>query len=403
MKGWKMAAVLLAAALAALLGWRVWQKAAAGPGRDRPAGLRAVPVAVEAARRERIRDVAEFSGTLTPRAEYTVAPKIPGRLERLYVQIGDAVTNGALLAELDSEEYAQQAAQARAELEVSRAAAAETRSAMETAAREYRRVKELRAQQIASESEYDEAESRARAAEAKHLVVEAQIKQRDAALKAAEIRLDYTRIRASWTDGDGRRLVAERFVHEGAMLKANDAIVAVVDVGTVLAVVHVIERDYPDIRVGQVAEVLTDAYPDRTFTGRVVRLAPVLREESRQARVEIELPNPEARLAPGMFVRARICFAEREAAAVVSASALVRRNGTQGLFVADPGALTVRFVPVRLGIVNGDVAEVVDPPVTGLVVTLGQHLLQDGATVALSGPAAPAGAAPPPAPSGRRR
>ncbi|HBA86377.1 MAG TPA: efflux transporter periplasmic adaptor subunit [Verrucomicrobia bacterium] len=385
---------IIALVLLGSIGWRVWQKVEEARGRERRGGARPVPVVVEPVRREAIRDVSEFTGTLLPRAQFMAAPKIPGRLERLLVHIGDVVTNGTLIAVLDSEEYEQQVLQARAELDVGRAMLAEARSALNIAGRELQRVKELRVQQVASEAELDEADSRHRAAQAKVQVAEAQIEQRAAALRTAEVRLSYSRIHVSWENGDGRRLISERFVDEGALLKANDAIVSVVDVDVVLAVIYVIEQDFPEIRLGQEAEIFTDAYPGRAFSGRVVRRAPVLREETRQARVEIELPNEERLLAPGMFVRARIQFAQSEQAQVIPITALVRRNEQQGVFAADLETKKARFVPVRLGIVSADSAEVLEPALDGLVVTIGQHLLSDGAAIALPAPAGSQGKQP---------
>ena len=377
-------AILVALGILGLFGWQVYRRLAASA--EGPGGrLRsvAVAVAVEPVRRETIRDVAEFTGTLLAKSHFVIAPKVPGRLEKLMSNIGDSVNSGDLVAVLESEEYAQQVAQAQAELEVSRANVADCRSALEVAQREFERVTELRQQKVASEAELDQADARYKASDAKHEVALAQIKQKEAALKTAEVRLSYTRIQAAWEDGDEPRVIAERFVDEGAMLKANDPIVSIVDVSLVTAVIYVIERDFPEVRVGQSATITTDAYPNRQFTGRIVRRAPVLKEESRQARVEIEIPNPEGLLAPGMFVRARIQFAEREDATVVPASALVRRNGRQGVFLADTAEMKGRFVPVKLGIVNGDSAEVLEPPLDGLVVSLGQHLLDDGASITL--------------------
>jgi RND family efflux transporter MFP subunit len=159
--------------------------------------------------------------------------------------------------------------------------------------------------------------------------------------------------------------------------------VSVVDVSTVIAVINVIERDFPDVLVGQATTLTTDAYGDREFVGKIVRRAPVLREESRQARVEVEIPNPERLLAPGMFVRASIQFAQHDGATVVPLTALARREGIQGVFVADTAAKKVRFEPVRTGFTEGGMVEVVEPQLEGYVVTLGHHLLEDGGTIAL--------------------
>jgi hypothetical protein len=70
---------------------------------------------------------------------------------------------------------------------------------------------------------------------------------------------------------------------------------------------------------------------------------------------------------------------------VVPVAAIVRRNGTQGLFIADLKQGTARFVPITIGIVNDTQAEIIAPPLTGEVVTLGHHLLEDGGTIILPG------------------
>ncbi|MFH2099674.1 MAG: efflux RND transporter periplasmic adaptor subunit [Pseudomonadota bacterium] len=375
--------ILLMVAVLGILGWRVYvriqEAGAPGPGRQ----VRAVAVEASPVERRTVRNVARFTGTLLPRSRFVVAPKVSGRLERLYVNIGDTVADGDLLAELDSGEYFQQVAQARAELEVSRANLADTRSGLSAATREFERASELRRQKVASESELDEAEALYNAARARTEVSDAQIKQKEAELKAAEVRLSYARINASWAGCQGPRKVAERFVDQGAMLKANDPIVSIVDIGAVLAVIFVIERDFPDIRVGQEAEVHTDAYGDRMFPGRVVRRAPVLQEESRQARVEIEIENPGGLLAPGMFVRVNIKLAVHENAQTVPVSALVRRNSGQGVFLAEPATMKARFVAVTTGITENGMTEILSPEIQGLVITLGHHLVEDGTDISI--------------------
>lgn len=377
----KSATIIVLAALVLFLGWRIVRRAGPGEAGRGPGGARAVPVSLAAARTETVRSSAEFTGSLLPRTQFVVAPKVPGRLERLLLNLGDAVTNGALIAQLDSDEYQQEVEQARAELEVAKANRADTRSALDVARREHERVKELREQQVASAAELDQAEALLNAAEAKDQVAQAQIRQREAALRSADIRLAYTTIAAAWTDGNGPRVVADRFVDEGTMLRANDPVVAVADIGAVIAVVNVIERDFPIVRIGQEATIETDAHPGRSFRGSVVRRAPVLREESRQARVEVEIPNPDRLLAPGMFVRVRIELAEHPDAQVVPTAALVRRNGDVGVFVADLEERKARFVPVKTGLSAGEITEIIEPRLAEPIVVLGQHLLADGAAI----------------------
>lgn len=378
----KAVVILVVAAVLGLIGWRIYNKTRAvakGPGR----GPKAVAVEIAPVARQSIKDIAEFTGTLLPRSQFKVAPKVSGRLEKLMVNIGDSISNGDLVAVLDSAEYAQQVAQANAELEVGRANLAESKSALDIAGRDLERVRELRDQKVASESEYDEADARYRAAEAMYQVSEAQIKQKEAALAMAEVRLSYTRIHASWEGENGKRRVAERFVDEGTMLGANDEIVSIVDLSTVIGVINVIERDFPGIRVGQTAQITTDAYPERVFSGTIVRFAPILREDSRQARVEMEIPNDEGLLAPGMFIRASIEFAEKENVITVPMAAVANRDGKQGVFLVNRVDSIAEFVPVKLGILSGSRVEILEPELEGHVVTLGQHLLEDGAAITL--------------------
>ncbi|HLA41778.1 MAG TPA: efflux RND transporter periplasmic adaptor subunit, partial [Candidatus Glassbacteria bacterium] len=329
-------------------------------------------------------DIGNFTGSLLPRSQFIVAPKIAGRLEKVMVDIGDEVEFNQLIAVIDDQEYARQADKAQAEFQVSRASLEEARSSMEVARREFERAKALYDQQIASEAEYDLAMNRQNAQKARYEVALAQVDQNDAAWKEAQVRLSYTRILAAWEEGakqGGKRVVGERFRDEGSMLNPNSPIVSILDISTLLAVIHVIERDYPKVKIGMEATLTTDAYPGRVFTGKVTRIAPLLVETSRQARMEIEIPNQARTLKPGMFARVEITFGVHKDATLVPAGALVRRNEVQGVFLADLQNNTASFVPVTVGIISGGQAEVLEPQITGRVVYLGQHLLEDGAPI----------------------
>ena len=176
----KVVAVAVVLAVAGLLGWqiyaRVQEQAAAAAGGARAGGA---PVAVEVTpvRRETIREVAEFTGTLLPRAQFVVAPKVGGRLEKLLVNIGDRSTTATWWP----------CWTARSTPSRSPRRAPNWRSARPTWPRPAARWRwpsasttapELREQKVASESELDEAQAHYRAAEAKYEVAEAQIKQK---------------------------------------------------------------------------------------------------------------------------------------------------------------------------------------------------------------------------------
>ena len=372
--------------IAAFLSWNFYYKkdsSIAKPAKS----PRNSSVAVETApvQKTTIRDTRTFSGTLLPDSQFIVAPKISGRLEKIFVDIGDRVSRGKLIAHLDDDEFVQQVEQAKAELDVAKANIEENLSTLSLAQREYDRAKALRGKKIVSESELDVAEAQYKAKEAKEKVLMAQLAQKEAALRAATVRLEYTRIRASWENGKEYRVVGERFVDEGAMLKSNDPIVSILSINPLTAVIHVIERDYPRIKIGQQATIITDAFPDKTFNGTIQRISPILKESSRQAQVKITASNPRWLLKPGMFVRVEIEFARHTDATVVPITSLVKRDDSQGVFLIDRENMKARFIPVKFGIINGDYAEVMSPPLSGLVVTIGQHLLEDGTPVLLPG------------------
>ena len=382
----KLFAAIIVLAGIGLLGWQIYEKASASR-KDFKRNRKNIPVAVEIepVRKTDIRNVGKYTGSLYPLSEYIVAPKIGGRLERLFFDIGDAIQTGDLVAVLDDAEYRQQVSQAQAEREVALANLQERRNTLENSKREYRRTVALRKKKIASESELDAADSEHKTQQAKLRVAKAQVAQKEAALKIVKVRLDYAQIRVPRSNHGGQWVVGERYVDEGAMLASNTPIISVLDLGTLIAVINVIERDYPNIRSDLTAVVSTDAYPGKTFAGKVVRVAPLLKEKSREARIEVEIPNTDMLLKPGMFVRVQIEFDKHEDATVVPAAALVKRNGDRGIFLADLQNRKARFVPVTVGIINWKHAEILNPPITGNVVTLGHHLLEDGSSIILPG------------------
>lgn len=391
---------LLLAAGAALVAWSLRDRFAA-PARQGPERSPAAPVEVAPVERGRIAERRTFSGTLIPRAQFMVAPKVAGRIETLLVDVGDEVAPGAVVARLDDDEFRQAMLEAEAELEVARARVALARSALDVAQSTYDRVIGLQQIEIASGSELDVADADLRARQAQVAVAEAEVQRASAALEAARVRLGYATVTATWSGSEAPRVVAERWFDPGATVAANAPIAMVVDLASVRAVLSVPERDYARLAPGQVANVRTDAWPGVGFAGTVSRLSPVFEAATRQMRVEVEIQNPDRRLRPGMFVRVEITLAEAADAVIVPEEALVERGGTAarpraargrrpltglGVFAVNPDRRSVRWTPVRTGIAErGRVQVFAEPateaPLDGDVVVLGQQLLEDGAAI----------------------
>jgi len=355
----------------------VGKKSAAGP----PRGQRPpVAVEVDSVRYGPISEVRQFIGTVYPLYRYLVAPKVAGRLLEIRKRIGDPVRRDEVVARIDDAEYQQAVREAEASLRIAEASLAEAKSQFALASQELERVQQLREKGIASPAELDAATTNFEAQQSRLNLAHAQVEQRQAALRAAQIRLAYTVLTAPAPGFTG-----ERFVDEGALLTANAPVISVVGIEKVIVRTTITERDYGRVQPGQSATVTIDAYPERPFPGQVARIAPMLREESRMAEVEVEVNNDSLLLKPGMFARVSVVLASTERAQLVPSRAIVNRDGQKAVFVVDSTGTTARLVPITTGIVTPEVTEVLAPELHGRVVTLGQHLLADGSPVLLPG------------------
>jgi RND family efflux transporter MFP subunit len=375
--GWLIVFLLLGS-----VAFAVYAKVSSGArgAADRPS--LPAPVAVETIERGTAIARRRFAGSLEPSESFLAASKISGRVEALFVDIGDTVERGQVLARLDSEELRLQVEEQRAAVQVAEATLAESIKAEEIAGREYERISSLAGGNIATQSSLDATRLELDAAQSRVLVARSQLAQRQASLRSAEVRLDYAEVRADWEGEDRTRVVGERFVNQGDTVGANDQLVSILEIDTLRVVVSVTERDYPRLRVGQMARLHADPYPDESFDARIVRLAPIFQTSSRQARVEAVVANNDRRLKPGMFVTLEVELGRADDVPLVPTAAIVTREEREGVFLLSPTRDSVSFVAVKTGIEEGSRVEVVSPAdLAGEVVVLGQHLVSDGAPV----------------------
>lgn len=346
----------------------------------------AVAVEVAPVRIMELNDYRYFNGTLRPNAQFMITSKVGGLLEKLTVGVGDRVEKGQLIAQVEDDEIAQEVIRIRAQLAVAQAQLAEATASGQVAERDFQRTKQLLERKIASEAEYDGALSRVTASRARLTVAQAQLEQARAALKAAELRLSYTRIYADWPGDDKERVVGQRFVDGGALLRPSEPIVQVLTLHPITAQVNVTERDYERLEIGQQVTVMTAAFEGREFPGTINRISPQFNELSRQSLMEVQISNESGELKPGMFARVRIRFDQALAATAVPNEALVERQGRMGVFlVREAGETAVaQFVPVETGLQEGDWTQVTAPALEGQVITLGLHLVDDDKAVKIS-------------------
>ena len=371
----KKVIVGLLVGLGALLAFRLygalWGQSAGGPGRGGPGG-RAQPVEVAQAERTQLAENVSLVGSLRAKEQVDVAPKVGGRLVELRVDLGDTVRAGQLIARLEDGELQQQVRHAEAALQVSQAGVAQREAELENQKLETERHQSLERDGIISSQQAAQVQTQVRVAEAQVQLARAQTVQAEAFLEELRIRLSQTQVFSPIAGVVGRR-----YVDQGALLGANDAIVLVINLVRMVTVVNVPERELVKVQVNDAATVAVDALGGEEMMGRVVRISPLLDAQTRTAEVEIEIANTESRLKAEMFARVDLNLTLQREAVFVPRQALVYRGGEPGVFVVD--SEVARFQSVLIGVADADRIEAVEGIDPGqLVVTRGANLLQNG-------------------------
>ena len=282
--------------------------------------------------------------TAPPNEDVKLAPLVAGRVVAMRVAEGDTVRAGEVVAEIDPLPVQDQARQARATLSQSRAA-------LEAADLEATRVQRLFERGIAAGKEVEDAKT-GRAAAA------AAVEQAEAGVSIAQRQVDRARV-TSPIAGQ----VVKRFVGVGEQVDGTPSqpIVEIANVARVEVAAHVSADRLGRLRAGQAVAVVTDAWPDRTFDGLVVAVAPAVDPATNAALVRIGVANPEGQLKIGMFAEARIALAKKTGVLTVPPGAVSRGEGGSesgpAVYVVTKDEAARR--PVKLGLETPDAVEVV--------------------------------------------
>lgn len=348
-------ALLAAACISALAGisagcHRAPQQAAAPAPAPREVTL--VPVVSKSVQRS-----VEITGTLFGQEEVVIAAKVPGRIQSIAADLGDRVPSGGTIARIDPTDYALAVEEQRASLDVALArlgvsqipgdsfdfsqlplvarAEAEARNArarLDRARLLFERTPPLlSAQDFADiETQNQVATTSAAVERLNAMSLAASARVSAAALNIAQQRLADTTITAP-ADQNLTFLVAQRSVSVGELVSENQPLFRLVAVDRVKFRGQVPERFAPVIRIDAPATLIADAYPD-PFAATVSRIAPAVDPETRSFSLEIIAPNPDRRLLPGSFVRARIVTGDDANARFVPVSAVSQFAGVTRLF-----------------------------------------------------------------------
>lgn len=378
-----------------------------------------VPVEVTAARLDSIRRIVSADAVLWPRNQASVTPKVSAPVKKFYVNRGDHVKEGQLLAALENRDL-QAAAQeskwlyeqAQANYKVTAAATVpeqmtSAQSGLDAAKQALdaaQKVLESReklfregalARRLVDEAQVAYAQARSQYETAKqHLAAlqtvgrEEQIKvaaaQADAAkahYQGAEAQLGYTEVRSPITG-----VITDRSVYEGEMANAGTPLLTLMDVSSIVARANIPQDQAAGLKVGDAATVAPAGGSD-PIAGKVTVVSPAVDPNSTTLQVWVEIPNPGERLRPGTSVRVSIVASTIKNAIVVPPAALLpNAEGETTVMVVGPDSKAHEH-KVEIGVREPDKVQILSGVKPGeQVITVGGVGLEDNAQVTVAKP-----------------
>jgi RND family efflux transporter MFP subunit len=339
MTGRKRNLMIAGAVAAAILALSVFARGRA-PRAETPgtaaSGARTVSVAV--ARRTALRNTLTLSGEFKPFQEVDLHAKVAGYIRTISVDVGDRVRTGQVLAVLEIPELVAQLQEADASLDRSRSAHDTAHSAYER----LRQVSETRPGLIAAQ-ELEDAYARDKQAEA-------QVAQASAGQRQASALSDYSRITAPFSG-----VITKRYADTGALIQAGTSsntqampVVRLAEDDRLRLVLPVPESAVPRIHVGTAVRVRVPTL-DRTFEGRVARLASDLDRQTRTMETEIDVLNPDATLMPGMYAETSLELQNDDKSLSIPIQA-VSRTGSEGTVFLVGAGNRIEERHVKLGV-----------------------------------------------------
>lgn len=354
---------LIAVLLVGVVSYRIYTNIAANKERaGRNSQGRAVTVEVSSVTRQTIKPILTFSANLEPVWSADISAKLDGRINDLFVDEGDKVTRGMVIATLDTNELAAQVMQAEGNL-------LSNRASLEQAELDLKRTDALYRQGAVSIQSLDTARTK------RDLAI-GQVRSAEGNLALLQARLDNAMI-ISPRDG----IVAKRYLQSGYYAKAGAQIVAIADVTSLLAKANIGEGQINEFAVGDKVVVRVAALPGKEFYGTISRVSPTALLPARTFIAEITINNEAGILKNGMFATVDVPSKPHVGVLAVPEGAIVMREDQKTVFVVLADNKVQQRV-VNLGYVGGGWAEILGGVGEGdKIVVAGQNKLKDGAGI----------------------
>jgi RND family efflux transporter MFP subunit len=309
-------------------------------------------------------------GNIQAITDAPIYARADGYVRRRYVDIGDRVKEGQILAEIETPDLDQQVRQARASLLQTRSALAQAeanlvqvKSTEHLAQLTVERWNVLVARGVLARQDGDQKQADYAVAEASRKAQEANVNAAQSNVSAAEASLGrlldlqgFEKITAPFSG-----LVTVRNFDVGALVASGGVsgheLFHMAQIGVVRIFVDVPQSNAPFIHTGLAAEVTVQQLPSRTFAGKVTRTSESLDPNTRTLRTEVDVLNPDSSLLPGMYAQVKLRSVSAEPPLLVPGDALVARaSGIRVAVLGDDGV--VHFQKVSLGRDYGTETEV---------------------------------------------
>jgi membrane fusion protein, heavy metal efflux system len=297
-----------------------------------------------------------------------VSAAVPGRVERVNVQLGQRVSAGEILAVLRSDEVAQIQSDLLQQVLDIESEREQDQVQLNLAKSTFEREKQLLAEKVGTRADFEQAKSEylkaaaaLRGLERKRgaLITTASERLRLLGVPASEgervireRRIDNTVVVRSPRSG----IVAERNINPGELSDNSKPLFAIADPGQVWLVAQIFEKDIPLVKIGLPATVRLDSYPGQAFAGRLNYVAPSLDPTTRTLAVRATIDNPNGKLKPQMFARLTLPTGSLRALAVPAAA--VQKSGETYVAYLQVGENTYEERRLTLGHTLGTFVEV---------------------------------------------
>ena len=299
-------------------------------------------------------------GTLFPKDQADLAAEVEGRVERTMVEFGDRLTNGQLIAQIDTTTYEALARQAAANL-------ARVKANSANADQTLRRVRELAKKEIASTSDLDAAIAAAEQGRS-------EVNAAEAAEALARLNLDRSRVRAPFDSA-----VSERVANMGDFVKAGAPLFRIVNDSQLKYIVQAPERYADEVQKNQTVRFTVDAFGE-SFEGKVYLISPAVNTATRGFAFGALVENKNRKLKANTFARGELILDRNASALMVPLEAVISFAGVTKVFVVENSIARARSV--QAGRIVREQQEILAGLKPGeKVVVSGQTKLFDGARV----------------------